>query len=77
MENCRHFPKQENSDMGLLTKLFGTRSEHEVKKIMPAVNKILALEEEYKALDEASLRQKTHRFFLLIHLRPFLLKQIC
>ena len=36
--------------MGLLTKLFGTRSEREIKKIQPMVDKILALEEEYKAL---------------------------
>ena len=36
--------------MGLLTKLFGTRSEREIKKIQPLVDKILSLEEEYKAL---------------------------
>ena len=48
--------------MGLLTKLFGTRSEHEVKKIMPAVKKILALEDEYKALSDEALRAKTQEF---------------
>ena len=48
--------------MGFFTKLFGTRSEHEVKKIMPIVNKILALEETYKALDDAALRTKTQEF---------------
>ena len=48
--------------MGLFTKLFGTRSEHEVKKIMPTVNKILALEDEYKALDDDALRRKTQEF---------------
>ena len=34
--------------MGLFTKLFGTRSEREVKKIMPTVDKILSMEEEYR-----------------------------
>ena len=35
--------------MGLITKLFGTRSEREIKKIAPLVDKILSMEEEYKA----------------------------
>ncbi|MBQ3072916.1 MAG: preprotein translocase subunit SecA, partial [Oscillospiraceae bacterium] len=48
--------------MGLFTKLFGTRSEHEVKKIMPTVNKILALEDTYKAFDDEALRAKTQEF---------------
>ena len=48
--------------MGLLTKLFGTRSGREIKKIQPIVDKILALEEEYKALSEEDLRGKTAQF---------------
>ena len=48
--------------MGLLTKLFGTRSEREIKKIQPTVDKILALEEEYKALSEEELKGKTALF---------------
>ena len=36
--------------MGLFEKLFGTRSQRELKKIQPTVDKILALEEPYKAL---------------------------
>ena len=48
--------------MGLITKLFGTRSEREIKKIQPLVDKILALEEEYKALSEEDLRGKTAQF---------------
>ena len=48
--------------MGLFTKLFGTRSEREIKHIQPLVDKILALEEEYKALSEAQLRGKTDLF---------------
>ena len=38
--------------MGLITKLFGSRSQREIKKILPLVDKILALEPEYKALSE-------------------------
>ncbi len=48
--------------MGLLTKLFGTRSEREIKKIQPIVDKILALEEQYKALSEEELKGKTAQF---------------
>ena len=48
--------------MGLFTKLFGTRSEREIKKLQPTVDKILALEEEYKALSEEDLRGKTAQF---------------
>ena len=48
--------------MGLITKLFGTRSQRELKKIQPIVDKILALEEEYKKLSEEALRAKTAQF---------------
>ena len=48
--------------MGLLTKLFGTRSEREVKRIMPTVAQILSLEEQYKAMPEEELKAKTDEF---------------
>ncbi len=48
--------------MGIFAKLFGTRSDREIKKIMPTVQKILDLEEEYKALSEEQLRAKTAEF---------------
>ena len=48
--------------MGLFTKLFGTRSERELKKIRPLVDKILGLEDTYKALSEEQLRGKTAEF---------------
>ena len=48
--------------MGLITKIFGTRSQREIKRIQPLVDKILALEEEYKNLSEESLRGKTAEF---------------
>ncbi len=48
--------------MGFLTKLFGTRSEREIKKLQPTVDKILALEAEYQALSEEALKGKTALF---------------
>ena len=48
--------------MGLFEKLFGTRSQRELKKIQPIVDKILALETEYKNLSEEALRGKTQEF---------------
>ena len=50
------------SDMGLFTKIFGTYSDHELKKIYPVADKIEALEEEYKALTDAQLQAKTAEF---------------
>jgi len=48
--------------MGLITKLFGTRSERELKKIRPTVDKILALEETFRGLTEEELKGKTQEF---------------
>ena len=48
--------------MGLITKMFGTRSQREIKKLQPTVDKILALEERYKALSEEELKGKTTEF---------------
>ena len=38
--------------MGLITKIFGTRSQREIKQLMPLVNKAEALEESCKALGD-------------------------
>ena len=48
--------------MSLLTKLFGTRSSRELKKLEPTVEKIVALEETYKSLSEEDLKAKTAQF---------------
>ncbi len=48
--------------MGLMTKIFGTRSQRELKKIQPIVDKILAMEPEYAGLSEEELRGKTALF---------------
>ena len=48
--------------MGLFTKLFGTRSDREIKKIRPMVDQILALEDTYRNLTEEELKAKTGEF---------------
>ncbi len=48
--------------MGLFDKIFGTRSQREVKKLQPTVDKVLALETEYAALSEEALKAKTAEF---------------
>ena len=48
--------------MGLFTKLFGTRSEREVKKLEPTVNAVMALEDSYRKLTDEQLRAKTQEF---------------
>ena len=48
--------------MGLFDKLFGTRSQRELKKIQPTVDRILALETEYRNLSEEALKGKTQEF---------------
>ena len=48
--------------MGLITKIFGTRSQREIKKLQPTLDKILALEEPYRQLSDEDLRGKTAAF---------------
>ncbi len=48
--------------MGLFAKVFGTRSQREVKALTATVDKIEALEEEYRALSDRQLRAKTDEF---------------
>ena len=48
--------------MGLFDKMFGTRSEREIKKFSKQVDAILALENEYKALSDEQLKAKTQEF---------------
>ena len=45
--------------MSLLKKLFGDYSQKEIKKIRPICDKVLALEETYAAMDEATLKAQT------------------
>ncbi len=48
--------------MGIFSKLFGSYSTRELARIEPIKNKVLALDEEYTALSDAELKQKTFDF---------------
>ena len=48
--------------MGLIQKIFGTHSEREIKRILPLVDRIEALEPEYEKLSDEALRAKTAEF---------------
>ncbi|WP_026835410.1 preprotein translocase subunit SecA [Eubacterium xylanophilum] len=48
--------------MGFLTKVIGTHSEREVKRILPIVNKIESLEPEMERLTDDELKHKTVEF---------------
>ena len=48
--------------MGFLQSIFGNYSAKELKKIEPLKQKVLSLEEEYKALTDDELREKTAQF---------------
>ncbi len=48
--------------MGFIEKIFGTHSEHELKRIYPIVDHIEALEPEMKQLSDSELQDKTREF---------------
>ena len=48
--------------MGFLQKLFGSHSDHELKRIYPIADKIEALEPQMQALSDEKLRAKTDEF---------------
>lgn len=48
--------------MGLLKTIFGNYSEKEIKRIRPILDKVLSYEEEYRALSDEQLRDKTDEF---------------
>ncbi|MBE6713801.1 MAG: preprotein translocase subunit SecA [Ruminococcaceae bacterium] len=48
--------------MGLMTKIFGTYSDHQIKKIVPIVDKIEALSSKYKAMSDSDMRAMTDKF---------------
>ncbi len=48
--------------MGLITKIFGTYSDRQIKKIIPIVDKIEALEEDVVKLSDAEMKAKTDEF---------------
>ena len=48
--------------MSLFSKIFGTHSQHEIKRIMPLIDKIESLGPEYKSLSDEALKAKTEEF---------------
>lgn len=48
--------------MGIFSKVFGSYSSRELARIEPLKNKVLSLEEEFKALSDADLKEKTVEF---------------
>ena len=48
--------------MNLLKGLFGTKTERELKRLRPLVDRINAIEADYQALDDAALKAKTAEF---------------
>ena len=48
--------------MGLIEKIFGTHSEREIKRVIPIVDRIEALELEFEKLSDEALRAKTMEF---------------
>ncbi|ADL52725.1 preprotein translocase subunit SecA [Clostridium cellulovorans] len=48
--------------MGLMSKIFGTYSDREVKRIIPVADKIMALESQMGSLSDEELRNKTEEF---------------
>ena len=45
--------------MGLISKIFGTYSEKQIKKIEPTAAKVEALADKYKAMSDAELKAVT------------------
>ena len=48
--------------MGIFTKIFGTHSDHELKRIRPIVDRIESLRPEMQALSDEELKAKTPYF---------------
>ena len=48
--------------MGLLTKIFGTHSDHEIKRILPIIDRIEALSKKYENMSDAELKGQTSLF---------------
>ena len=48
--------------MGIFSKVFGSYSTRELARIEPLEKKVLELDEEYQALSDADLKEKTNEF---------------
>ena len=54
--------EREVTGMSIVTKLFGTHSDRELKRIMPIADKVMALDADMVALTDEQLRGKTQEF---------------
>ena len=52
--------------MGIIEKIFGTHSEHELKRIYPIVDHIDALEPEMQKLSDEELKEKNEKIKRLL-----------
>ena len=48
--------------MGIFSKVFGSYSQREIKKITPLVDKVIALDSEMQKLSDQELKAKTQEF---------------
>ena len=48
--------------MGIFSKVFGSYSTRELARIEPLKKKVLELDEEFQALSDADLKEKTNEF---------------
>ena len=48
--------------LGLIKTLFGDYSKRELKRIKPLCDRILALEDEYRAMDEETLKARREKW---------------
>ncbi len=48
--------------MSLLTKIFGSYSQHQIKKLKRIANKVDALSDVYKQMSDDEMREKTEEF---------------
>ena len=62
MTNFRFIYIERDFIMSIATKLFGTHSDRELKRIMPIADKVMALDETMAGLTDEELRGKTQEF---------------
>ena len=62
MFRLKHYAERKVTYMGFMTKLFGTHSDHELKRIYPIADRIEALEPQMQSLTDEQLKAKTQEF---------------
>ena len=62
MFRLKHYAERKVTYMGFMTKLFGTHSDHELKRIYPIADRIEDLEPQMQSLTDEQLKAKTQEF---------------